>query len=198
MPDTVDSLTIDVRANTQGFASDVAAMRSNFDGTLVDGFARAGDVLERGLLNALRKGSIGFEDLRRIALNVIDQIAARSLNNLFNSIGLGGCGGGGGQGGGLGNLAASIGSIVTSLLGSPGRATGGPVSPGRTYIVGERGPELFMPTSAGRIETGLGGTGRDVKVSINISAPAGISAPQALQRSSRQVASAVRRALADS
>ena len=196
MPDSVDSLTIDVRANTQAFASDVAAMRSSFDGTLVDGFSRAGDVLERGLLTALRKGSIGFEDLRRIALSVIDQIASRSLNNLFNSIGLGG-GSGGNGGNGTGNLIGSIGSLLSSLLGSPGRATGGPVTAGRSYIVGERGPELFMPSSAGRIETGLGGTGRDVKVSISINAPAGTSAPQALQRSSRQVASAVRRALTE-
>ena len=196
MPDTVDSLTIDVRANTQAFANDVAAMRSSFDGTLVDGFARAGDVLERGLLTALRKGSIGFEDLRRIAMSVIDQIASRSLNNLFNSIGLGG-GNGGSGGGGNGNLIGNIGSLLSSLLGSPGRATGGPVSPGRGYIVGERGPELFMPSSAGRIETGFGGQPRNVKVSIQITAPAGTSAPQALQRSSRQVASAVRRALSD-
>lgn len=197
MPDTVDTLTLDVRANTQGFASDVAAMRSSFDGTLVDGFSRAGDVLERGLLTALRKGSIGFEDLRRIALSVIDQIASRSLNNLFNSIGLGGSNGGQG-GNNTGNIVGSIGSLLSSLLGSPGRATGGPVSPGRGYMVGERGPELFIPSSAGRIEPGLGGGQRDVKVSINITAPAGTSAPQALQRSSRQVASAVRRALADS
>ena len=196
MPNTVDSLTIDVRANTQAFASDVAAMRGTFDGTLVDGFARAGDVLERGLLTALRKGSIGFEDLRRIALSVIDQIASRSLNNLFSSIGLGGGNGGNGNSG-TGNLIGSIGSLLSSLLGSPGRATGGPVSPGRGYIVGERGPELFMPSSAGRIETGLGRQSRDVKVSISINAPAGTSAPQALQRSSRQVASAVRRALAE-
>ena len=196
MPDSVDSLTIDVRANTQAFASDVAAMRSSFDGTLVDGFARAGDVLERGLLTALRKGSIGFEDLRRIAMSVIDQIASRSLNNLFSSIGLGG-GNGGNGGSGTGNLIGSIGSLLSSLLGSPGRATGGPVSPGRGYIVGERGPELFMPSSAGRIETGFGGQLRDVKVSIQITAPVGTSAPQALQRSSRQVASAVRRALYD-
>ena len=193
---TVDSLTIDGRANTQAFANDVAAMRSSFDGTLVDGFSRAGDVLERGLLTALRKGSIGFEDLRRIAMSVIDQIASRSLNNLFSSIGLGG-GNGGSGGNNTGNLVGSIGSLLSSLLGSPGRATGGPVSPGRGYMVGERGPELFMPSSAGRIETGLGGGQRDVKVSINITAPAGTSAPQALQRSSRQVASAVRRALSD-
>ena len=196
MPDSVESLTIDVRANTQAFASDVAAMRSSFDGTLVDGFSRAGDVLERGLLTALRKGSIGFEDLRRIALSVIDQIASRSLNNLFSSIGLGG-GGGNGSGNGTGNLIGSIGSLLSSLLGSPGRATGGPVTPGRGYMVGERGPELFMPSSAGRIETGFGGQPRAVKVSININAPAGTSTPQALQRSSRQVASAVRRALAE-
>ena len=201
MPTSVDTLLIDVRANTQGFATDVAAMRGSFDGTLVDGFSRAGDVLERGLLTALRKGSIGFEDLRRVAMNVIDQIASRSLNNLFGSIGLGGGGGGGGgggSGGAGGNLLGNIGTLVASLLGSPGRATGGPVSPGRGYLVGERGPELFMPASAGRIENGLSsGGGRDVRVSININAPSGTSAPQALQRSSRQVASAVRRALSD-
>ena len=68
MTDPVDSLLIDVRANTQGFASDVAAMRSTFDGTLVDGFARAGTVLERGLLSAIRKGSLGFEDLKQMGI----------------------------------------------------------------------------------------------------------------------------------
>ena len=191
MPSPVDTLLIDVRANTQAFAADVATMRSSFDGTLVDGFSRAGDVLERGLLSALRKGSIGFEDLRRIALSVIDQIASRSLNNLFSSIGLGG-----GGGNGNGNALLNIGNLVGSLLGLPGRATGGPVAPGRGYVVGERGPELFMPTSAGRVENVLGGGGgRDVRVSISINAPPGSGAPQALQRSSRQVASAVRRAL---
>ncbi|MFD2577896.1 hypothetical protein ACFSTD_03140 [Novosphingobium colocasiae] len=53
-----------------------------------------------------------------------------------------------------------------------------------------------MPTSAGRVEPG--GTerrGRDVRVAIQINAERGASVPQSLQRSSRQVASAVRRAL---
>ena len=191
MTDPVDSLLIDVRANTQGFASDVASMRSTFDGTLVDGFARAGTVLERGLLSAIRKGSLGFEDLKQIAFNVLDQIAAQALQGLFGS-------GGGGGSGGLGGL-LNFSGLLGSILGLPGRATGGPVSPGRGYLVGERGPELFMPTSAGRIEAnaGTGGARRDVKVSITIAAPSGTSAPQALQRSSRQVASAVRRALSE-
>ena len=83
MTGQVDTLLIDVRASTDGFAEDIAAMRGTFDATLVDGFARAGDVLERGLLGAIRKGSLGFDDLRRIALNVIDDIAAQALNSLF-------------------------------------------------------------------------------------------------------------------
>jgi hypothetical protein len=192
MPDTVDSLLIEVRANTQGFAADVAAMRGTFDSQLVDGFSRAGDALERGLMTAIRKGSLGFEDLRKIALNVIDQIASQALGNLFSQIGIGGSGSGSGS-----NLFQSLGNMIGSLLGLPGRATGGPVAPGRGYVVGERGPELFVPTSAGRIETGMSGPGRDVRVNITIAAPQGTSAPQALQRSSRQVASAVRRALSE-
>ncbi|MEY4472022.1 MAG: hypothetical protein RL671_326 [Pseudomonadota bacterium] len=186
MTDPVDSLVVDVRANTQGFAADMAAMRGCFEGSLLDGLGRAGDVLERGLLGAIRKGSLGFEDLRRIALNVLDQIAAQAIDSLFGSTEAG-------KPGGLLNL----GALVGSLLGLPGRATGGPVSPGRGYVVGERGPELFVPTSAGRIETGAPSRNRDVRVAITIAAPSGTSAPQALQRSGRQVASAVRRALSE-
>jgi hypothetical protein len=183
--DGIESLLIDVRAGTQGFAQDIAAMRATFDGTLVDGFAHAGDVLERGLLAAIRKGSLGFDDLRRIALGVLDEIAAQAVRGLFS----------GTPGGGIGGL-LDLGGLVGSILGLPGRATGGPVSPGRGYLVGERGPELFVPAAAGRIEPASSAAPREVRVSISVVAPSGTGAPQALQRSTRQVASAVRRALA--
>jgi phage-related minor tail protein len=97
-----------------------------------------------------------------------------------------------GGGGGIGGL---LSSLLGGLLGAPGRATGGPVAPGRAYLVGERGPELFVPTSSGRVETGLAGAaGRDVRVSVTINAPAGGEA-RALEASSRQVARAVKAAL---
>ena len=106
--------------------------------------------------------------------------------------------GGGGGGGGTASLIASAAQVLAAVLGAPGRATGGPVSPGRPYMVGERGPELFVPTSSGRVETGgFGGGGggpRDVRVAISINAAAGTE-PQALARSSRQVARAVKQAL---
>lgn len=41
-----------------------------------------------------------------------------------------------------------VGGLVT---GAPGRAVGGPVTAGMPYIVGERGPELFVPGSSGSI-----------------------------------------------
>lgn len=185
MPDTVESLLIDVRASTQGFAEDVAQMRARLDTTLVAGFDRAGGVLERGLESAIRRGSLGFDDLRRVALSALDDIAAHSLRSLFDAPA---------AQGGLGGL-LGLGGLVGSLLGLPGRATGGPVAPDRAYLVGERGPEVFVPTSAGSVVPDLAARPRDVRVAINLVAPRGADAPQSLQRSARQIASAVRRAL---
>ena len=192
MTDNFDSLVIDVRARTDGFASDVETMRRSLDSSLVNGFGRAGNVLENGLLGALRRGSLGFDDLKRVAFNALSEIASYSLQSGISSM-FGGAGGGGS--GGLGNV---FGQSIGALFGLPGRATGGPVTPGQAYLVGERGPEVFVPTSSGRVETGQGSPGRDVRVAIQVAVPRGQAAPTAMQRSSRQIASAVRRALQQS
>jgi hypothetical protein len=193
MNDGFEELVIDVRARTDGFATDLETMRRSLDSSLLDGFGRAGNVLENGLISAVRRGSLGFDDLKRVAFNALNEIAAHALqsglNNLFG--GGGGGVGGGSSGGGLGGL---LGQTLGALFGLPGRATGGPVSPGRAFLVGERGPEVFVPTSAGRIETGTA-QGQDVKVAIQLAVPRGMAAPTAMQRSSRQIASAVRRTL---
>lgn len=183
MDEEIEQLLVSVRADTQGFARDVAMMRGQIDGPLSDGLGRAGQVLERGLLSALRRGSLGFEDLKRTALAVMEQIAAAAISRGLAGIGQGGGG-------------ASLGvGLLTSLLGLPGRATGGPVSAGRPYLVGERGPELFVPSGFGRVEPrGAGAGARDVRISININSTMP-SAPAALQASGRQVARAVRRSL---
>jgi hypothetical protein len=46
-------------------------------------------------------------------------------------------------------LAASLGGFIKNIF-TP-RAMGGPVSSGSSYLVGERGPEIFTPSSAGNI-----------------------------------------------
>ncbi len=192
MDEDIETLMVDVRASTAGFRSDVEGMRSMVDTTLVAGFAEAGAVLERGLVSAIRRGTLGFDDLKRVALDALSQIAAQAMQGGIAALS-GGLGGGLG-GGGQGNLAAFFGQALGALLGLPGRATGGPVAPGAAYLVGERGPEVFVPTSAGRIEAPTGAA-REVRVSIHVAPPKGADAPTALRRSSRQIASSVRRAL---
>lgn len=191
MSDDIESLLIEVRAGTEGFTRDIARMRAAVDGDLVTGFARAGDTLEKSLAAAVRSGGTGFGDLRRVAGAALDDIAAQASRVLAAALG-GGTASAGGQ------AAASLSGLFAGLLDLPGRATGGPVSPGRGYVVGESGPELFVPAAAGRIEATpavRSAPARDVRVAITLATPRGADAPQALRRSSRQVASAVRRAL---
>lgn len=191
MADEIETLLVAVRADTNLFARDVTAMKAELTGPFVAGADQAGRMLENALVRALRTGKLGFEDLKRVALSAMAEIAGAAIRGGLDSL----FGGSGKQsGGGLGGLFANLASILPSLLGAPGKAIGGPISPGRAYMVGERGPELFVPTASGRIETGHTGGGRDVRLNITINAPAGNEA-QALKASSRQVARAVRQAL---
>ena len=185
MDEEIERLVVSVRADTQAFARDVATMRAELDGPFAEGLNRAGQALEGALIRAVRTGKFGFEDLKRTALAMMADIAAAAIRSGIGAIG-------GGAGGGLGGVLTSL---LGGLLGLPGRATGGPVAGGRPYLVGERGPELFVPTSAGRVETlrGAGGP-REVRVAITVNARGGGEA-KALQASSRQVARAVKAAL---
>lgn len=52
----------------------------------------------------------------------------------------------------LAPLEGVIGSVVQSILPVGGaRAEGGPVDAGRSYLVGENGPETFVPSASGTI-----------------------------------------------
>ena len=54
-------------------------------------------------------------------------------------------------GGSLKGQSGFLGVLGTALTGIKPRADGGPVSGGSTYLVGERGPELFVPRQSGSI-----------------------------------------------
>ena len=185
----LDTLVIRVRADTAGFMAGVGDIRRELDGPLAQGVDRAGSSIERALARAAVTGKFGFEDLRRVALSALADIAAGALRT-----DIGGLFGGSGSGGG--GLAGALTSTISGLFGGlPGRATGGPVTGGSPYLVGERGPELFVPTAAGRIETLAGGQRGPVAVTINVAAPRDAS-PAIMQQTGAQVARAVARALA--
>jgi hypothetical protein len=48
----------------------------------------------------------------------------------------------------------------------PARALGGPVSPGGSYLVGERGPELFTPSSSGNITPNHAMGGNTINITV--------------------------------
>jgi TP901 family phage tail tape measure protein len=92
------------------------------------------DPLDEGFDGMLK----GFaETLKRMAA---EALSAQILQSLFGA--LGGAGGGGGYAGFFNALAGAFGG---------GLADGGPVQPGKTFLVGERGPELFQPNQSGNI-----------------------------------------------
>ena len=61
----------------------------------------------------------------------------------------------------------AIGGVFDNFGG--GRAVGGPVNAGTSYVVGERGPELFMPNTSGTIvpNNRLGGQGTVINLTVN-------------------------------
>jgi phage-related protein len=63
----------------------------------------------------------------------------------------------------------ALGGVIDNVFGG-GRALGGPVNRGTSYVVGERGPELFVPTTNGKIipNGGMGsGGGSIINLTVN-------------------------------
>lgn len=71
------------------------------------------------------------------------------------------------------NIPSGEGRIYAELMALSRRAAGGPVSGGSAYLVGEVGPELFIPGSSGRIvpNNALGGNSYTINVSTGVGDP---------------------------
>ncbi len=182
MAETIlDSLLVQVRTDTRAATQGLGTIRRDMDllGVGADSAARR---MESAFERFVRTGKFNFESLKKLALGVLSDIAGAAFRSGIDGI-LGGLGGRSGHGG-----------LLTSLLGSlglPGRATGGLVNSNRPYLVGERGPELFVPEQAGRIDA-RGGSSRQISITVNVS---GARDAAGMTRSANQVAQAVRRSL---
>jgi tape measure domain-containing protein len=103
-----------------------------------------------------------------IIAQMVIMYAFKQLLGLFGG-GATGIGSVGNFSGAFNGGAASFnaGSFGMDLL--PGRAKGGPVSGGQMYMVGERGPELFVPGRSGTIVANdkMGGSSTNVVVNVD-------------------------------
>ena len=100
------------------------------------------------LINAIGRGENAFqafgEGVKQVLVQVISKLVQTALLAAALSLIPGGVG-----------KVKGFGAIFSSLLGFGGaRAGGGPVSFGKSYLVGENGPELFVPSNSGSIMNG--------------------------------------------
>lgn len=84
----------------------------------------------RGFIDDLIAGKSAAEAFSNVLSNIANQLINAGLSNLFGSNGL--------------NVAGLFGGTAT-------RAMGGSVYAGKPTLVGERGPELFIPSTPGKI-----------------------------------------------
>jgi len=112
------------RNNIKTDAEYAAQQMSNFTKGFEDAFVKF-----------VQTGKLSFKDLANSMIADFARVQAQKmLSGLFS----------GGGGGGIGSLFGGIGKLF-------GFANGGMPPVGQASIVGERGPELFVPQSAGRI-----------------------------------------------
>lgn len=135
---------------------------------LQDAAQNASDAIEGVAVNALESlndqladAIVNFKSLGDVAANVFKQILADLLRiqlrksiiePLAKLLNLGGAVSGGGTSAFANvNLSTSDFSSWASATIAGARASGGPVHIGQSYLVGERGPEIFTPKMTGRI-----------------------------------------------
>ena len=113
-----------------------------------------GMTIKSGVIEAIQGTIDGTKRLQDVALSLLDKIANKLLDVATN-FALFGTMSGTGTGGGL------LGGLIP-------KAKGGSVSGGTPYLVGERGPELFMPGRSGGIApAGSFGGGTNVVVNVD-------------------------------
>ncbi len=129
-------------------------------------FQDISSTISNSLADALVEGKSVLDSLQNVFRGFVKTMIAKAfelmvINRILNAVfGL------------TGGSALPMGSI-------PGLAGGGSVSPNQPYMVGERGPELFVPSSAGTVmnnsnSKGFGG-GSTTVVNQTINVSAGVS-----------------------
>jgi len=118
-------------------------------------YGAIGDSIKTGVVDSLTAAVEGTKSLAEVASDTL-----RSLANILLKFGLqtflGGLGGG------------DPNNIFTKLFGG-GRASGGTVKAGTSYLVGERGPELFTPGRSGSIAPNNAMGGSNIVVNVDAS-----------------------------
>ena len=125
---------------------------------LKEKFMEIGKSVEDGIVTGLTDAVMGTKSLAEAATGVLNNLK-RQLIELAIQQAVSGIGG-------------KIGGFLGNLFKGKKRAAGGPVSGGQSYLVGEKGPEIFTPSKSGKIipNNKMSGGGTVNNITINVDA----------------------------
>ena len=161
VPDMVDGIA----AEMGRLPSEMVDPAVDAAGDVGTAFERTAESVGQSLGQMLNDGKVTFGEIKDLAGQLLQNI----LPSLFGGQGGGGSGGGGFLGGLLSGVAGAFGGGggFGGFLAEGGRAV-----PGRSYIVGENGPEVFRPATGGDvIPNGESPGGRSMTQVFNIKTP---------------------------
>lgn len=162
----IESLTREITLSEQK-RTQLESLKNAQQG-LVDAQKFFGNAAVDALEDLIVNGAKAEDVVKRLA----SSLAKAALQALLIGDGpLAGLFGTKGVGGSAGGLIGSLFSGAGSLF---GRATGGPVNAGQPYRVGERGPETFVPMTAGKIvPAGQGGGPQSLAITVDVTGATG-------------------------
>ena len=122
---------------------------------------QVGQTIKSDVTASIMSAIEGSQSLGESMSQILKRIADQAMEVAIN-MALWGSAGSGGSGG-------ILGGIFSGIFGGKKAAMGGPVSGGTSYLVGERGPEVFTPHSSGNITPNhaIGGGGTVINVSVD-------------------------------
>ena len=159
-----------IEENATGTANAIDTVNTNLEETktgvedintetdvLNDKWAEVGLTIKQDVTNAIGDAIKGSKSLGQSMSNVLSKIADQAMNVAINMALWGSAGTGG--------TAGLLGGVFKGIFGS---AQGGTIGRGNPRIVGERGPEVFVPHSSGKVipNNRIGG-GTNINVSVN-------------------------------
>jgi len=136
---------------------------------LKEKMAAVGEEIESSIKNNLRDAITGAKTFGEAMTNVLNRIRDKILDAQIDKL-IGGFGeafGAGASGGEKKGIGGFLGGIIGGLF-----ANGGQPPVNKVSVVGERGPELFVPTSKGTIipNGGFGGDSVTNVITVNVDA----------------------------
>jgi len=175
--------TARIRGHLEGLKADLEDVSATFEEVMAPAIAAAAQAFTSDFVNSLMEGESALDSFKNFSKDIVGQIIATFLqmavvNKILNAV-FGGING--------------YTPMPTMDIGA--RASGGSVNGGSPYLVGERGPEMFVPNSGGRIVNGHntnnmmgGGGGVVVNQTINLSAGVVGTVRSEVQRMMPQIA----------